>query len=86
MTYIGSTLSSVVRFQHHLIGNDSNIKLQAAILKYGISSFTAYVFEVVVFPEGATYNTKIAMLRVAEQRYLDMYPTSQLYNTIKAQA
>ena len=46
MIYIGSTLVPGRRWHNHLVTfTNSNDALQAAIAKYGLSKFTAYVFE-----------------------------------------
>lgn len=79
--YIGSTNMPQVRFQNHLVTGDmSNAALQAAITKYGLSRFVAYVFEVVEYRSGLS---KLEQ-RGVEQRYINLFPKAQLFNTINS--
>jgi len=81
MVYVGSTSDPRNRFYQHLVsGKLSNDLLQADIAKYGISQFTLYVFEVVQFPSPLNGKEKTQYLRSSEQRYIDKFPVSQLYN------
>jgi hypothetical protein len=84
--YIGSTNDSVGRFNKHLIAKDTCVGLRAALAMYGLSKFKVYIFEYVTFPPYANSDERQAMLRIAEQRYIDMYPTKQLFNAINAVA
>lgn len=43
--YIGSSKNLVARFLEHIRGKKSNIKLQRAILKYGLHNFYYIIFE-----------------------------------------
>ena len=87
MVYVGSTLIPGRRFHNHLVtGDNSNFALQQAITQHGVNNFTAYIFEIVVFPAGLTLDEKKAFLRSVEQKYIDMFPKAQLYNSINAKS
>jgi len=83
MIYIGSTQNPSKRFHKHLTVRDvesSNKQLQAAITQYGLHNFKVHIFEFVPLPRGASFEEKQALLRSVEQRYLNHFPESQLYN------
>ena len=83
MIYIGHTFVPQDRFLQHLVLHvHTNTNLQEAIAKHTLSKFTAIIFEVVVFPEGADYFARRDHIRSIGQRYIDMFPKAQLYNTI----
>jgi len=87
MLYVGSTLSSSLRFHKHLItGEQSNANLQAAIVKYGLGMFTVHIFKVVSIPMGATYNVEKDILLAYEKEYILAVPSQRLYNTNKYMA
>jgi len=60
--YIGQALDLFVRLQQHLNGSNSNILLQRAITKYGISNFEFIVVEFVA---------DTSLLTTREQIHLD---------------
>ena len=83
--YIGSTSSPSRRFHNYLIsGEHSNGKLQAAIDKYDLSNFVAYVLEVVPMPLNVTTLQRDSILQKVEQSHINKYPEAQLYNKIAA--
>lgn len=85
MIYIGSTFDSWSRFLAHLnSGKASNLGLQESIAKYGLEWFTVYIFEVVNIEPTDDKLMRNAKLRKVEQKYIDMFPLSQLYNRIKS--
>jgi group I intron endonuclease len=85
MVYIGSTLVGHDRFYQHLIsGKSSNTALQEAINMYGLSKFTAYVFEKVSYPVGLSYAERTDFLRKLEQMYIAKFSKFQLYNAKNA--
>ncbi len=86
MYYIGSSFDPRQRFRNHLItGHSSNAALRADILEYGLENISVYVFEIIQHPKGSTYDSRRIALRQLEQRYIDMFPREQLYNSINAQ-
>jgi group I intron endonuclease len=80
--YIGSTTNSDKRFFYHFIkgGRSSNKYLQNAIKLIGLSNFTLYIFSVTEFSETMSKKDKRNMILSLEQKYIDMFPKSQLYN------
>jgi hypothetical protein len=89
MVYLGSTMIPGKRWHDHLVtGKHSNAALQAAILKYGISHFTAYVFERdIKFPAHlSTIHEKLAYLHAIEQTYINRFHQDQLFNAINSSA
>jgi len=85
MIYIGSSMQPGLRFHNHLIsGDSSNTYLQADINKHGLDKFVVYVFEVVDLPKTLSYNQCKAILRELEQKRIDNFPKTALYNTINS--
>ena len=85
LVYVGSTLTPGRRFHNHLVtGKFSNPALQADITKFGVDKFTAYVFEIVVFPNGLSLDQKRQYLRDREQVHMSKFPDAQLYNAIRS--
>lgn len=81
MLYIGSTMVPQDRFFQHLVtGEKSNIRLQEAIDKHSLSKFTVLIFEFVDCPKTNSRQDNAAILRSVEQRYIDLFPKTQLYN------
>jgi group I intron endonuclease len=71
--YIGSSVNLVNRFMEHRRGKKSNIKLQRAILKYGLSNFYYIVFE---FHNAKDEN----LLVIIESLFLSYFKLRYLYN------
>jgi len=85
MVYIGSTFTPQERFYAHLrSGFSSNLGLQLAIKQYGLQKFTVLIFNIVSFPPNADYGLRAKILRQQEQALMDLFPNSQLYNSVKA--
>jgi group I intron endonuclease len=79
--YIGSSIEPSTRVYNHLISSkDSNVHLQSSIKAYGLPSFTFVVFSVLELSNNLTKLEKKDMIIPLEQKYLDMFPKSQLYN------
>ena len=51
---------------------------------HGLSKFTVHIFEIIEFLSTAKYADRKATLLQAEQRYLDLFPIVQKYNSINA--
>jgi hypothetical protein len=87
MMYVGSTMVPSLRFHNHLVlGDNLNQFLQEAIKQHGLSQFTVYILETVKMPDHLTYTERVSKLRGIEQSYMDQYPKSKLFNTIKSKA
>jgi group I intron endonuclease len=71
--YIGSSENLVNRFLEHLKGKKSNLKLQRAILKYGLNNFYYIIFEL------HNSNTK-GILVTTETLFLSYFKLKYLYN------
>ena len=85
MIYIGSTTNPIKRFNKHLVtGEKSNDRLQNAINKHGLEWFTVYVFESFKFDPKQSRDQRVLDLRKVEQKYIDMFPKSTLYNYINS--
>jgi predicted GIY-YIG superfamily endonuclease len=85
--YVGSTWDSVRRYNKHFLSKDisrKNKELQAAINKYGIENFTAYIFTKVTIDRSLTKEQKKLILRSVEQQYIDMFPKNQVFNPIRS--
>ena len=83
--YIGSTSVPADRlYSHFYKPYKSNVRLQADIAKYGLSKFTLYIFEEVIFPSGLTAYQKRTWLLTREQSYIDDFPLNQTYNSIRS--
>jgi hypothetical protein len=81
MIYVGSTFSPEYRFHQHLIsGETSNNSLQEDLAKYGLHSFTIFVFTTVKFPPNSSYALRKQILVNVEQSYINMIPSNRLYN------
>ena len=79
--YIGSSIEPSTRIYNHFISSrDSNVYLQSSIKTYGLSSFTFVVFSVLEVSNDLTKLEKKDMIIPLEQKHLDMFPKSQLYN------
>jgi len=79
--YIGSSIEPSKRVYNHFISSrDSNVYLQSSIKTYGLSSFTFVVFSVLEVSNDLTKLEKKDMIIPLEQKHLDMFPESQLYN------
>ena len=79
--YIGSSIEPSTRIYNHFISSrDSNVYLQSSIKTYGLSSFTFVVFSVLELSNNLTKLEKKDMIIPLEQKYLDMFLKSQLYN------
>lgn len=79
--YIGSTIDSKNRFYTHFIRPlRSNKHLQSAINLIGLVNFTLHVFTVVELSESLSKKDKKDMILSLEQKYIDIFPKSQLYN------
>jgi group I intron endonuclease len=71
--YVGSSENLVKRFNEYIKNQKSNIKLQRAILKYGLNNFYYIVFEF--------YNLKDKVLLIdIETIYLSSFKIEYLYN------
>src|SRR5947208_13217565 len=63
-SYIGSSIDLAGRIMAHILGNSSNLHLQSAILKYGLSSFAFVILQ---------YCKSSDLLKPGEeQHYLDI--------------
>jgi len=83
MIYIGSTSQSLVRFNRHLeTGRYSNPSLQNDISKYGLESFTAYIFESLKIDDTMNKSQVTSFIRESEQKYINLFPKKLLYNRI----
>jgi group I intron endonuclease len=71
--YIGSSVNLIKRFEKHIKGIKSNINLQHAIKKYGLSCFYFIIFE--------TYNIENNIKLVdLETTYISFFKFEFLYN------
>src|SRR6202161_4641972 len=71
--YIGSSGNLVNRFLYHINGKKSNIKLQRAILKYGLCNFYYIIFEF-------HYSDNKDLLVKIETLFLSYFKLRYLYN------
>jgi group I intron endonuclease len=71
--YVGSSENLVKRFNEHIKNQKSNIKLQRAILKYGLNNFYYIVFEFY------NLNDKVLLIDI-ETIYLSSFKIEYLYN------
>src|SRR3977135_3542187 len=80
-TYIGSTTDFKNRIYNHLIRpKRSNKHLQSAIKLIGLANFTLYIFTVIELSSSLSQKEKKELILPLEQKYIDMFPKSQLYN------
>lgn len=85
--YVGSTWDSVRRFNKHLLSTDisrKNKELQDAIDEHSIDRFIAYIFTKVAIDRTLTKEQKKLILRSVEQKYIDMFPKNQVFNSINS--
>lgn len=83
MIYVGSTMVPQDRFYQHLVtGRYSNAQLQDAINTYGLSKFTAIIFEVVDFPPNLSYKERKTYMVEREKHFISKFPSIQLYNVL----
>lgn len=84
MMYIGSTMLPDLRFHQHLTVGNTNLNLQNAIKKHGLSNFIVYILEVAEFPRSSFLEENRSFLLRLEQSYISFYPKTQLYNSINS--
>jgi group I intron endonuclease len=70
--YIGSSENLVNRYLEHIKGKKSNLKLQRAILKYGLNNFYYLIFEF--------HNNNNNILTIIETLFLSYFKLRYLYN------
>ena len=68
---IGSSLVGHDRIYQHFISHVTNVNLQAAITKHGLSKFTFYVFVQLSFPANQSYRERQSAILKIEQLYID---------------
>lgn len=76
--YIGSSMNLARRLLDHINNQNSNIKLQRAISKYGLNNFSIYILE--LLPADLNSNEKdlgVGLIKM-EQKYLNLF--SDKYN------
>jgi group I intron endonuclease len=79
--YVGSTTDTNNRFYTHFIKpKRSNKHLQSSIKLIGLSNFTLHIFTVIELSDSLSPKEKRDIILPLEQKYLDMFPKSQLYN------
>jgi group I intron endonuclease len=71
--YVGSSMNLAKRIMEHLNDRSSNIVLQRAISKYGLSQFSAYILEILPTTEDLTDIELSITLVKMEQYYLDLF-------------
>ena len=73
-----------LRFHQHLTVGNTNLNLQNAIKKHGLSNFIVYILEVAEFPRSSFLEENRSFLLRLEQSYISFYPKTQLYNSINS--
>jgi len=78
--YIGSSMDLARRIFEHISNQHSNLHLQRAISKYYLINFSLYILELLPINEDLTSEELGVMLIKMEQKYLDYFKASFLYN------
>lgn len=71
--YIGSSMNLARRINEHVINRNYNLILQRAMDKYGLSTFSVYVLELIPTDENLTSDELMITLIKMEQIYLDLF-------------
>jgi len=69
--YIGSSINIAQRLVDHAVENNTNVRLQNAITKYGLGNFTFAVVDIFQVDPDVSMETNKARLLALEQVYLN---------------
>ena len=71
--YIGISINLARRITDHIYNQNSNVILQNAIAKYGLSKFSIYIVEFLPMCDKLTSEELSATLIKTEQKYLNLF-------------